>query len=89
MLRCLSCAHPVNLDKDVYEATPCGPVCTDRHCLSTVHDFRLHASMRSLANFMVWVEMEAMYQSPEHRYKLRGDPLVWSLRSGKLRLEYP
>jgi hypothetical protein len=49
----------------------------------------LPQAMRALANFMVWVELEAMYQSPERRYKLRGDPLVWSLRSGKLRLEYP
>ena len=48
----------------------------------------LPQEIRSLANFMVWVEMEALFQSG-HSIVLRGDHLVDAIESGKLRLEYP
>jgi hypothetical protein len=43
--------------------------------------------MRALANFMVWVELEALFQSG-HSLVFRGDHLVDAIESGKLRLEY-
>jgi hypothetical protein len=48
----------------------------------------LPQAMRSLANFMVWVELEALFQSG-HSLRIRDDHLVDAIESGKLRLEYP
>jgi hypothetical protein len=48
----------------------------------------LPAAMRALANFMVWVELEALFQSG-HSLRIRDDHLVDAIESGKLRLEYP
>ena len=48
----------------------------------------LPAAMRSLANFMVWVEMEALFQTG-HSLVFRDDHVVDAILAGKLRLEYP